>query len=210
MADQQSAGSKKLDVDRANVSFMARLRRATRLSICPLIGQDQKFPADRQTARFDPERKSAAASVRARCECRVEPERQRGQAICFRETCPAASLRNRILPLATCQHRIYLEALNAVLVEHSEIRDPFFTWSGRGTGNMDEQLRTVTVRIAHVAEGGVRAWSDDLKGLSLTCANHDALFAQLTPTIASLLEQQGLSGRIVREIHQFIMEIKQI
>jgi hypothetical protein len=160
--------------------------------------------------RLDPERKSAAASVRVRCECRVEPERQRGQAICFRETSPAASLRNRILPLATRQHRIYLEALNAVLVEHSEISDPFFTWSGRGTGNMDEQLRTVTVRIAHVAEGGVRAWSDDLKGLSLTCANHDALFAQLTPTIASLLEQQGLSGRIVREIHQFIMEVKQI
>jgi hypothetical protein len=105
---------------------------------------------------------------------------------------------------------VSIEALNAVLVEHSEISDPFFTWSGRGTGNMDEQLRTVTVRIAHVAEGGVRAWSDDLKGLSLTCANHDALFAQLTPTIASLLEQQGLSGRIVREIHQFIMEVKQI
>jgi hypothetical protein len=48
MADQQSGGSKKLNVDLANVSFMARLRRATRLSICPLIGHDQKFPADRQ------------------------------------------------------------------------------------------------------------------------------------------------------------------
>jgi hypothetical protein len=65
---------------------------------------------------------------------------------------------------------------------------------------LDRNLRTVTVRIANLAEGGVRAWSDDLAGLSLTCANHNALFAELVPTISNVLERQGFSGKIVREI----------
>jgi hypothetical protein len=38
---------------------------------------------------------------------------------------------------------------------------------------MDHNLRTVIVRIANLA---VRAWSDDLASLSLTCANHEAVF----------------------------------
>jgi len=44
---------------------------------------------------------------------------------------------------------------------------------------LNNQLRIVTVRIAHVEDGGVRAWSDDLAGLSLTCPNHEILFAEL-------------------------------
>jgi hypothetical protein len=43
---------------------------------------------------------------------------------------------------------------------------------------MNGQLRIVTIRIANVEGGGVRAWSDDLAGLSLTCANHEVLFAE--------------------------------
>ena len=69
---------------------------------------------------------------------------------------------------------------------------------------MDRNLRTVTVRITNLAEGGVRTWSDDLAGLSLTCANHEALFAQLT--ILNILERQGPSDKIVREIHQYIVD----
>jgi hypothetical protein len=75
---------------------------------------------------------------------------------------------------------------------------------------MDRNLRTVTVRVANLAEGGVRAWSDDLAGLSLTCANHEALFAELVPTISNILERQGLSGKIVREIHQYIVDVEKI
>ena len=75
---------------------------------------------------------------------------------------------------------------------------------------MNQQLRTVTVRIANVEGGGVRAWSDDLAGLSLTCPNHEVLFAELTPKIASLLEQQGFESKIVREIHQFVVEVRTI
>ena len=72
---------------------------------------------------------------------------------------------------------------------------------------MDRQLRTVTVRIASVPDGGVRAWSDDLAGLSLICSDYDALFSQLKPEIARLLDQQGLQSLIVREIYQFIIEV---
>jgi hypothetical protein len=75
---------------------------------------------------------------------------------------------------------------------------------------MNNQLRIVTVRIENVKDGGVRAWSDDLTGLSLTCPNHEALFAELTPKIASLLEQQGFHSKIVREIHQFVVEVTPI
>ena len=75
---------------------------------------------------------------------------------------------------------------------------------------VDRNLRTVTVRIANLAEGGVRAWSDDLAGLSLTCANHEALFAQLVPTILNIVERQGRSGKIVREIHQYIVDEEKI
>jgi len=70
---------------------------------------------------------------------------------------------------------------------------------------MNQQLRTVTIRIANVEGGGVRAWSDDLAGLSLTCPNHEMLFAELMPKIASLLEQQGFYSKIVREIHQYVV-----
>jgi hypothetical protein len=72
---------------------------------------------------------------------------------------------------------------------------------------MNQQLKIVTIRIASVEGGGVRAWSDDLAGLSLTCANHEALFAELTIKIASLLEQEGFHSKIVREIHQFVVEV---
>jgi hypothetical protein len=75
---------------------------------------------------------------------------------------------------------------------------------------MNQQLRIVTIRIENVKDGGVRAWSDDLAGLSLTCPNHEVLFAELTPKIASLLEQQGLHSKIVREIHQFVVEVRAI
>ena len=75
---------------------------------------------------------------------------------------------------------------------------------------MNQQLRTVTVRIANVEDGGVRAWSDDLAGLSLTCPNYEVLFAELPLKITSLLEQQGFNNKIVREIHQFIVEVKAI
>jgi hypothetical protein len=63
---------------------------------------------------------------------------------------------------------------------------------------MNPQLRTVTVRIAQDANGGIRAWSDDLAGLSLTCPNYEVLFTELTPKIASLLEQQGFYSKVVR------------
>jgi hypothetical protein len=78
-----------------------------------------------------------------------------------------------------------------------------------GFKSMNHQLRTITVRIAN-EDGGLRAWSDDLPGLSLTCPNHQALFDELTPKIASLLKQQGFDGKIVREIYQFIVETKTI
>jgi hypothetical protein len=74
---------------------------------------------------------------------------------------------------------------------------------------MNQQLRIVTIRIANVEGGGVRAWSDDLAGLSLSCPNYEALFAELT-IIASLLEQEGFHSTIVREIHQFVVEVSPI
>ena len=85
-------------------------------------------------------------------------------------------------------------------------------WLGAdlGTSTMNHQLRIVTIRIAHVEGGGVRAWSDDLAGLSLTCPNHDVLFAELPSKISSLLQQQGLHSKIVREIHQFVVEVSAI
>jgi hypothetical protein len=80
------------------------------------------------------------------------------------------------------------------------------------TGNeMDEsQLRVVTVRIAHTQDGGLRAWSDDLPGLNVTYPNHQVLFAELNPKIASLLKQQGFDSKVVREIHQFIVEVQPV
>ena len=75
---------------------------------------------------------------------------------------------------------------------------------------MNEQLRIVTIRVANVEGGGVRAWSDDLAGLSLTCPNHEVLFAELTLKIPSLLEQQGFHSKIVREIHQFVVEVSAV
>jgi hypothetical protein len=75
---------------------------------------------------------------------------------------------------------------------------------------MNSQLRTVTVRIANDENGEIRAWSDDLPGLNVTYPNHQVLFAELGPTIASLLKQQGFDSKIVREIHQFIVEIQAI
>jgi hypothetical protein len=75
---------------------------------------------------------------------------------------------------------------------------------------MDEKLRIVTIRVENLEGGGVRAWSDDLAGLSLVCPNHDVLFAELTPKIVGLLEQQGFHGKVVREIHQFVVEVKAI
>ena len=73
---------------------------------------------------------------------------------------------------------------------------------------MSHQLQTVTVRIAKTADGSLRAWSDDLKELSLTCMNHQDLFAQLEPMVTNLFKQQGFDGKIVREIHQYIVELK--
>jgi hypothetical protein len=73
---------------------------------------------------------------------------------------------------------------------------------------MTPQLKTVIVRIAQDANGGIRAWSDDLPDLNLTCPNHQVLFAELSPKIASLLKNQGFDSKIVREIHQFILEIQ--
>ena len=75
---------------------------------------------------------------------------------------------------------------------------------------MNQPLKIVTIRIANVEGGGVRAWSDDLAGLALTCPNHEALFAELPNKIASLLEQQGFHSKIVREIHQFVVEVTPI
>ena len=75
---------------------------------------------------------------------------------------------------------------------------------------MNPQLRTVIVRIAQDANGGIRAWSDDLPDLNMTCPNHQVLFAELSSKIANLLKQQGFDSKIVREIHQFIVEVKAI
>ena len=75
---------------------------------------------------------------------------------------------------------------------------------------MNPPLRTVTVRIANEANGGVRAWSDDLPGLAISCPSHQVLFDELTPKIASLLKQQGFDSQIVREIHQYIVEVQPI
>jgi hypothetical protein len=77
-----------------------------------------------------------------------------------------------------------------------------------GTRLMNPQLRTVT--IAQDANGGIRAWSDELAGLSLTCPNYEVLFTELTPKIASLLEQQGFYSKVVREIHQYVVEVRAI
>jgi hypothetical protein len=79
-----------------------------------------------------------------------------------------------------------------------------------GIRSMNQQLRIVTIRIENFENGGVRAWSDDLAGLSLTCPNHEVLFAERPLKIASLLEQQGFNSKIVREIHQFVVEVKKI
>ena len=73
---------------------------------------------------------------------------------------------------------------------------------------MNHQLRTVTVRIAKTGDGSLRAWSDDLKELSLTCLNHQELFAELEPMVTNLFKQQGFDGKIVREIHQYIVELE--
>ena len=73
---------------------------------------------------------------------------------------------------------------------------------------MNHRLQTVTVRIAKTADGSLRAWSDDLKELSFTCANHQELFAELEPMVANLFKQQGFDGKIVREIHQYIVELE--
>jgi hypothetical protein len=56
------------------------------------------------------------------------------------------------------------------------------------------------LNISDVASVG-----DDLPALSLTCPNHLALFSELTPRIANLLKQQGFDGKIVREIHRFVI-----
>lgn len=72
---------------------------------------------------------------------------------------------------------------------------------------MNPQLRIVTIRIANVEGGGVRAWSDDLAGLSLTLPNYEALFAELPIKISSLLAQEGFHSKSVREIHQFVFEV---
>ena len=73
---------------------------------------------------------------------------------------------------------------------------------------MNHQLRTVTVRIAKTGDGSLRGWSDDLKELSLTCLNHQVLFAELEPMVTNLFKQQGFDGKIVREIHQYIVELE--
>lgn len=75
---------------------------------------------------------------------------------------------------------------------------------------MNEKLRIVTVRVENLENGGVRAWSDDLAGLSLVCPSHDALFAELAPKISDLLAQQGFRSKLVREIHQFVVEVTEI
>jgi hypothetical protein len=75
---------------------------------------------------------------------------------------------------------------------------------------MNQQLRIVTIRIANIEGGGVRAWSDDLAGLSLTCPTYEALFAELPIKIASLLEQEGFRSKLVREIHQLVFEVSAI
>ena len=73
--------------------------------------------------------------------------------------------------------------------------------------SMNQPLKIVTIRIANVEGGGVRAWSDDLAELALTCPNHEALFAELTTKIASMLEHQGFHSKIVRE---FVVEVRPI
>jgi hypothetical protein len=75
---------------------------------------------------------------------------------------------------------------------------------------MTEQLRIVTIRIENMEDGSVRAWSDDLAGLSLSCPNYETLFAELTPKITTLLKQQGFHSKLVREIHQYVVEVKAI
>jgi hypothetical protein len=84
--------------------------------------------------------------------------------------------------------------------------------SATRTGNEmdDSQLRVVTVRIAHTQDGGLRAWSDDLPGLNVTYPNHQVLFAELNPKIAGLLKEQGFHSKVVREIHQFIVEVQPV
>lgn len=72
---------------------------------------------------------------------------------------------------------------------------------------MNQKLRIVTVRVANVEGGEVRAWSDDLTSLSLTCPNHETLFTELPVKISNLLEQEGFHSQIVREIHQFVVEV---
>jgi hypothetical protein len=75
---------------------------------------------------------------------------------------------------------------------------------------MNPQLKTVTVRITNCEDGSVRAWSDDLPGLMLSCAGYDVLFAELAPCIADLLKKQGFDSKLVREIHQYIYEVQTI
>lgn len=74
--------------------------------------------------------------------------------------------------------------------------------------SLDQHLKTVTVRIAYEANGGIRAWSDDLPDLGMTCANHEDLFLRLETKIRSALQDQGWEGKIVREIHQYIVEVQ--
>ena len=71
-------------------------------------------------------------------------------------------------------------------------------------------LKIVTVRIASVGDSGVRAWSDDVPTRTLTCANHDVLFGELTSHIAGILKNQGFDNKLVREIHQYTFELQPI
>ncbi len=116
---------------------------------------------------------------------------------------------------------LLLKSNNSVESRTKTRRRLIGAWLGAdlGTSSMNQQLRIVTIRIAHVEDGGVRAWSDDLAvrawsddlaGLSLTCPNHEILFAELPSKIASVLEQQGFRSKIIREIHQFVVEVSAI
>jgi hypothetical protein len=46
--------------------------------------------------------------------------------------------------------------------------------------------------------------------VALTCPNDEIPFDELPSPIESVLEQQGFRRKIVREIHQFVVEVSAI
>ena len=55
---------------------------------------------------------------------------------------------------------------------------------------MPSLLRTVTVLVEPLADGGLRAYSDDVFELVLSSADSDALLADIVPAVETILTER--------------------